>query len=126
MKHRMLTTISEIILKGIANLEKLMISTTPKKSVLLQNFPNPFNPETWIPYDLVEDANVHFTIYNSEGEIIRNLKVGFQTAGAYRTRSRATHWDGRNSSGEHVSSGVYFYTIHAGKMKSTRQMVVKK
>lgn len=117
---------SEIILKGIANLETLMNSIEPKESVLLPNFPNPFNPETWIPYDLVEDAHVHFKIYNSKGETIRTLNVGFQTAGAYRSTSRAAHWDGRNSSGELVSSGVYFYTIHAGKMKSTRQMVVKK
>ena len=112
--------------RGIAGLERLIHTATPQETVLLANYPNPFNPETWIPYDLAEDSEVDIHIYNVRGESIRRLSLGFQGAGTYRDRSRAAYWDGRNTMGEPVASGVYFYTLHAGEMKATRQMVILK
>ncbi len=117
---------SPIFRRGIATLERLINTVVPVKTALLPNYPNPFNPETWIPYDLAEGADVRIHIYNLKGESVRQLSLGFQTAGIYRTRSRAAYWDGRDSVGERVASGVYFYTLHAGKIKATRQMVILK
>lgn len=117
---------SPILQKGIANLEMLMNSVLTKTSKLLPNFPNPFNPETWIPYDLASDADVSIHIYNIKGESVRHLKLGFQTVGTYRNQNRAAHWDGRNSLGEAVASGIYFYKLQAGKFQATRKMEVKK
>ena len=112
--------------EGIAALERLMDTGVPMETVLLPNYPNPFNPETWIPYDLAEDAEVEIHIYNLKGETVRQLSLGFQGAGTYRTRSRAAYWDGRNAVGEPVASGVYFYTLRTGQIKATRQMVILK
>ena len=112
--------------EGIAALERLMDTGVPMETVLLPNYPNPFNPETWIPYDLAEDSDVEIHIYNLKGESVRQLSLGFQGAGAYRSRSRAAYWDGRNVVGESVASGVYFYTLQAGQMTATRQMVILK
>ncbi len=112
--------------QGIAALERLINTAIPKETVLLVNYPNPFNPETWIPYDLAEGSDVEIHIYNVEGESVRRLSLGFQSAGTYRTRSRAAYWDGRNAVGEPVASGVYFYTLQAGHIKATRQMVILK
>ena len=117
---------SDVFRQGIAALEHLINITLPMQTVLLSNYPNPFNPETWIPYDLAEDSNVNIYIYNIKGESIRHLEVGYQAAGTYRTPSRAVYWDGCNSLGEPVASGIYFYTLQAGQFKSTRQMVVLK
>ena len=117
---------SHVFKQGIATLEHLVNTASPKETALLPNYPNPFNPETWIPYDLAEDADVRIHIYNLKGQSIRQLKVGFQTAGTYRTRSRAAYWDGRNAAGEPVASGVYFYTLQGGGFKATRQMVILK
>ena len=112
--------------EGIAALERLMNTAVPIETTLLPNYPNPFNPETWIPYDLAEDAKVEIHIYNLKGESVRQLSVGLQSAGTYRTRSRAAYWDGCNAVGEPVASGVYFYTFHAGQFRSTRRMVIIK
>ena len=117
---------SNLFHQGIANLEMLIDSAVPIKTVLLPNYPNPFNPETWIPYDLAEEADVRITIYNLKGETVKQLKVGFQAAGTYRTRSQAAYWDGCNSVGEPVASGVYFYTLQAGQVKASRKMVIAK
>ena len=117
---------SDLFRKGISTLERLVSSILPTETVLLPNYPNPFNPETWIPYDLARDAEVQIHIYNLKGESIRRLSLGFQTAGTYRTPSRAAYWDGRNSIGEPVASGIYFYTLQAGNVKATRQMVIIK
>ena len=117
---------SNVFRQGIATLEQLFNTAVPTETVLLPNYPNPFNPETWIPYDLAEAANVHLHIYNATGESIQQLSLGFQTAGTYRTRSRAAYWDGRNAVGEPVASGIYFYTLQAGQFKTTRQMVMIK
>ena len=117
---------SHLFRQGIANLELLIDSATPIETVLLPNYPNPFNPETWIPYDLAEASDVHITISNLKGEVVKQLKVGFQTAGTYRTQSRAAYWDGCNAMGEPVASGVYFYTLQAGQVTVSRKMVITK
>lgn len=93
---------------------------------LLANYPNPFNPETWIPYRLAQDAKVNLTIFNAEGHTVRNLAVGYKTAGVYETRNKAIYWDGRNDLGEQVTSGVYFYHLKAGNYSATKRMVVLK
>lgn len=112
--------------QGIATLERLLNIAIPEKTVLLPNFPNPFNPETWIPYDLAQDTDVNINIYNLKGEIIRKLNIGYQVAGTYRTKNRAAYWDGRNSVGEFVASGVYFYSLNTGKLKAIRRMTILK
>ncbi len=117
---------SDVFRHGIANLEALFNNVVPQKTTLLPNFPNPFNPETWIPYDLAQDANVDIKIYNLKGETIREFKIGFQNAGTYRTKELAAFWDGRNSTGELVASGLYFYSLNAGQSKAIRQMVIRK
>ena len=117
---------SNVFEKGIATLEGLINTVSPTETALLPNYPNPFNPETWIPYDLARAANVQINIYDVEGKSVRQLVVGFQAAGTYRTRSHAAYWDGRNAVGEPVASGVYFYTLQAGRFKATRQMVILK
>ena len=117
---------SDVFRKAIATLEHLINTILPTKTLLLPNYPNPFNPETWIPYDLAEDADAHIDIYNLKGESVRRLAVGFQTAGTYRTRPHAAYWDGQNTAGEPVASGIYFYTLQAGQFKATRQMVILK
>jgi WD40 repeat protein len=99
---------------------------TPSDTALLPNFPNPFNPETWIPFDLHERARVTISIHDIEGRIVRSVDLGERPAGAYRTRERAAHWDGRNQEGEIVSSGVYFAELRAGDYRSTRRIAVRK
>ena len=117
---------SDVFRAGIANLEVLLNSVHPAKTALLPNYPNPFNPETWIPYDLAQNANVDIKIYNLKGKTIRELKIGFQSAGSYRSRELAAYWDGRNSAGELVASGVYFYSLNTGKARAVRRMTIVK
>ena len=102
------------------------IVAIPEASALLPNYPNPFNPETWIPYHLAKDAEVTLTVYNIRGEVVRTLDVGHQPAGIYRSRGRATYWDGKNQIGEKVASGLYFYTLTAGDFTATRKMLIAK
>ena len=101
-------------------------SVSPTTSALLANYPNPFNPETWIPYQLAKPADVTLTIYAINGQVVRQLALGHQDAGVYQTRSRAAHWDGRNAFGEPVASGLYFYTLKAGEFTATRKMLIRK
>ena len=96
----------------------------PIKSALLQNFPNPFNPETWIPYKLAQNASVTVRIYNLKGQSIRTIELGPKTAGTYLAKNRAVYWDGRDNVGEKVASGMYFYMLKAGEFMSTRRMVI--
>ena len=98
----------------------------PEDSALLQNFPNPFNPETWIPYQLKEDSQVTVRIHNLAGGLVRELELGYRSAGVYTNRDRAAYWDGRNASGEHVASGVYFYSIQADDFAAVRKLIVVK
>ena len=96
----------------------------PIKSALLQNFPNPFNPETWIPYQLAQNASVTVRIYNLKGQSIRTIELGQKAAGTYLTKDRAVYWDGQDNVGEKVASGIYFYMLQAGEFMSTRRMVI--
>lgn len=98
----------------------------PTKTALLPNYPNPFNPETWIPYQLAKPADVTVSIYAADGKLVRTLELGHQPVGIYRSRSRAAYWDGRNAQGERVASGVYFYTFTAGDFTATGKMLVRK
>ena len=97
-----------------------------KRTALLQNFPNPFNPETWIPYTLADDAAVQVRIYDVHGALVRQLDIGQQRAGRYLSRQTAAYWDGRDQSGASISSGVYFYTLEADAFSETRRMVIQK
>ena len=112
--------------KGILFLEQLLVSLLPKETSLLSNYPNPFNPETWMPYRLAADAWVQLTIYDQTGQVVRTIDIGHQVAGAYERRSRAIYWDGRNHLGEQVASGVYFYHLDAGDYSQTRKMLILK
>ena len=98
----------------------------PGEFALYQNYPNAFNPETWIPYQLPDDMDVSIRIYSVSGQLVKNLELGHKTAGFYTSKDKAAYWDGRNEAGEKVSSGVYFYTIQAGDFTATRKMVVAK
>jgi len=98
----------------------------PEETKLLANYPNPFNPETWIPYLLADGANVNIRIYNINGQLVRQLDLGKQRAGSYIARDKAVYWDGNNEFGEAVASGIYFYTLQAGSVSKTRQMVILK
>ncbi len=115
-----------IIKRGFLVLEQLLVSLTPRETELLANYPNPFNPETWIPYRLAEDALVTLTIYDLSGQVVRTLQVGHRIASAYENRSKAIYWDGRNDVGERVASGIYFYTLIAGNFSATRKMAILK
>ena len=112
--------------QGIANLQRLLASLLPEKTALLPNYPNPFNPETWIPYHLAEAADVTVHIYAAGGTLVRTLALGHQVAGIYQSRARAAYWDGKNEVGESVASGVYFYTLTAGDFTATRKMLIMK
>ena len=122
-------------LRGIAMLEQLLDLLLPKETALLPNYPNPFNPETWIPYQLAKPADVTLHIYSMNGALVRTLALGHQPAGMYHNKNRAAYWDGRNELGEAVASGVYFYTLStestrdsvtAGEFTATRKMSIRK
>ena len=98
----------------------------PEETSLLPNYPNPFNPETWIPYQLSKPADVTLTIYNINGHVVRTLDLGYQRAGTYHGRNRAAYWDGKNDQGEPIASGIYFYMIKAGDFTATRKMLIRK
>ena len=113
--------------QGIANLQNLLASLiVPQETALLANYPNPFNPETWIPYQLAAPAEVTLTIYDMNGAAVRRLAIGHQAAGMYQSRNRAAYWDGRNGRGQSVASGLYFYTLRAGEFTATRKMLIRK
>ena len=113
-------------LQGIRFLEQLLVVLTPKETALLPNYPNPFNPETWIPYHLAQPADVTLNIYAADGTLLRTLDLGHQPVGNYQSKNRAAYWDGRNAVGEAVASGVYFYTLTAGDFSATRKMLIRK
>ena len=112
------------------SVEPSILRATPfgqiKRSALLQNFPNPFNPETWIPHTLAHDAPVNIGIYDIRGQLVRQIGLGQQPAGSYLNRETAAYWDGKDQFGEAVSSGVYFYTLKADTFQATRRMVILK
>ena len=120
------TVTAEDVKRGLIRLTELVAYEIPTETELLHNYLNPFNPETWIPYRLAEDAFVTLTIYNQTGLVVRTLDVGHQIAAVYENRSEAIYWDGRNGLGEQVASGIYFYTLTAGDYSATRKMVILK
>ncbi|RKU25445.1 hypothetical protein C6495_18880 [Candidatus Poribacteria bacterium] len=109
-----------------AALAPALSKTIPKATALLPNYPNPFNPETWVPYQLAKAADVTLTIYAVDGTLVRTLALGHRAAGVYQSKSRAAYWDGRNELGEPVASGIYFYTLTAGDFSATGKMLVRK
>ena len=112
--------------RALANVERLLASLMPKETALLANYPNPFNPETWIPYQLAKPADVTVHIWTTDRKLVRTLALGHQAIGTYYHRSRAAYWDGKNGAGEPVASGVYFYTLTAGDFTATRKMLIRK
>ena len=117
---------SPAAMRTLVYLQQLIATARPEKTQLFANFPNPFNPETWIPYELATDTDVRITIYNAQGVVIRTLQLGQQSAGYYTDRERAAYWDGRNAFGEQVASGVYFYQLETDDMSALRKMVILK
>ena len=122
-QHQLIDPTSE---RGIQVLEQLLAAMTPTETALLANYPNPFNPETWIPYQLANPADVTVHIYSVNGSLVRRLLLGHQTAGMYRSRSRAAYWDGKNELGESVASSIYFYMLTAGDFTAIRKMLIRK
>ena len=117
---------SPAAMRTLIYLQQLLVTARPEKTLLLANYPNPFNPETWIPYELATDTHVKVTIYNTQGVVIRSLQLGHQSAGYYMGRDRAAYWDGRNALGEQVASGLYFYQLETDAMSLMRKMVILK
>ena len=107
-------------------LKQLLAGRLPEQTRLLPNYPNPFNPETWIPFELNQDSEVSLTIYDTAGRLAQHLDLGFQEAGTYLQRDRAIYWDGRTQSGEQVASGTYFYTLKTAGYLSTQKMIILK
>jgi flagellar hook capping protein FlgD len=95
-----------------------------RRTDLLQNFPNPFNPETWIPYQLREAGEVTIQIFSVQGELVRNLNLGHRSAGSYVSQDRAVYWDGRNEAGEEVASGIYFYSLRTNGSAAVRKLTI--
>ena len=120
------TVTAEDVTKGWIQLPALVAYEIPAETALLRNYPNPFNPETWIPYQLSHAAEVTLTIYDTKGTLVRQLDLGYQQAGYYTKRTRAAYWDGRNHLGEAVGSGLYFYHLSAGDYSTLRKMVILK
>ena len=117
--------------RGIITLERLLTVLTERSAILtetalLPNYPNPFNPETWISYQLKEPAHVTLTIHDVHGGTVKTLEIGYQPAGLYQSRNRAAYWDGRNQYGEPVATGIYFCTLTANDFTTTRRMLVNK
>ena len=111
---------------GIWALEQLLRMLVPKETALLANFPNPFNPETWMPYQLATASDVHIAIYDARDTLVRQFNLGHQSAGLYQDRNRAAYWDGTNALGESVASGIYFYTFITDDFSATRKMLILK
>ena len=120
------TVTAEDVRQSLIQLPALIAYEIPSETELLRNYPNPFNPETWIPYRLAEDAFVILTIYDTVGQVIRTLDVGHRIAAVYENRSKAIYWDGKNGLGEQVASGVYFYTLTTGDFSATRRLLILK
>ena len=112
--------------QAIAFLQAVLAAIHPNQTLLLANYPNPFNPETWIPYQLARGSNVWITIYDTRGAVVRHLALGYRAEGYYRARGRAAHWNGRNNVGERVASGIYFYQLETDNTSLLRKMVILK
>ncbi len=124
LENSHLTTEQKHVLERLKRL--LWQQALPKQTALLQNYPNPFNPDTWLPYQLTQDAPVTISIYNAKGQLVRTIELGNQKAGIYAAKDKAAYWDGRDSLGQKVASGVYYYTLRAGNFTATQKMVILK
>ena len=124
--ERMLTAGVEIDLDSGDHQLTISLRPLPRATRVLQNYPNPFNPETWIPYQLNQESEVSLSIYSSDGQLVRRIELGLKTAGNYQTSDRSIYWDGRNTNGEQVSSGIYFYRLETSDYSQTRKMVILK
>ena len=112
--------------RGLLILEQLLASLPPKETALLPNYPNPFNPETWIPYQLSEPTDVRVNIYAVNGILVRTLLLGYQLPGSYTNKNQAAYWDGCNNFGEPVANGIYFYQLQTNEISPLRKMVILK
>ena len=121
-----LNSVSPNYQRGVSVLEQLLAALTPKETTLLPNYPNPFNPETWIPYQLAKAGDVKISIYDTKGTVVRHLELGHQSAGYYASKSRAAYWNGRNTLGERVASGIYFYHLQTDNVSPMRKMIILK
>lgn len=104
----------------------LQYTAAPGTTEVLTNFPNPFNPETWIPFQLKEEGTVTIHIHTTDGQPVRTLRVGLTKPGVYITKDRAAYWDGRNEHGDRAASGIYFYTLQTGSFTQTKKMLLLK
>ena len=120
------TVTTSDIRNAFLNLRLTVGDIQPQDTILAQNFPNPFNPETWIPYQLSKATEVKIDIYDVSGHLVRSLDLGWQPVGSYMTPSSAAYWDGKNAVGERVASGIYFYTLQTLDFAATRRMVILK
>ena len=107
-------------------LKSILPERLPTSTQLLVNYPNPFNPETWIPFELSQDRAVTISIYDVHSQRIRSLQLGQLTAGRYVTADQAAYWGGKTQEGEAVASGTYFYQLQAGDYTQTRKIVILK
>ena len=115
-----------VIENGILRLEHIFESMLPTQTILFKNYPNPFNPETWIPYQLAKPSDILITIYDIHSNPIRRLDLGYKAAGTYINQNRAAYWDGKNDIGESVGSGIYFYTLRTNDYEITHKMLLRK
>ena len=99
---------------------------TPDVTKLLTNYPNPFNPETWIPFQLSNNSIVTITIYSIEGYLVRQFNLGQKLAGRYLSQKQAVYWNGKSQTGETMGSGTYFYQLQAGDYIEVRKMLILK
>jgi hypothetical protein len=120
------TVTEQDIQLGRISLGNIVASAIPLQSELLANFPNPFNPETWIPFKLQKSSDISITIYDVHGRLVRTLELGSIPAGTYQTKAKAAYWDGTNDIGERVASGIYFYQLKANEFSASRKMVILK
>ena len=112
--------------EGLGQVHLSNLNQVVTKTKLLRNYPNPFNPETWIPYQLKDSVDVIISIYDLSGRLVRRLELGQKTAGFYLTKDRAAYWDGKNNCGEKVSSGVYLYHLQTGDYNAIKRMLMVK
>ena len=102
------------------------ITYQPTQTELLNNYPNPFNPETWIPYRLSKGSRISIDILDIRGVPVRSINLGYREAGFYEIRSRAAYWDGRNRFGEPVASGTYFCVLRTDTKTYVKKMMMLK
>ena len=107
-------------------LKAILPKRLPTETQLLPNYPNPFNPETWIPFELAKGTEVSIRIFDASGKVVRQIGLGYLDTGSYVSRKRAVYWNGRSDLGEYMSSGIYFCQISAGHFSAMRKMVIMK